>query len=121
MGQPFPLLRVGALAKPSALPVEGPSFLDRTAMPLRSNKAVRQWRLLKTYADEAARLRKLASNITTARLRFRLLEEAANEDWLAHQAKEGGSSPDRGWPWAIGLIRLWFGDVSGSLAQLISL
>jgi hypothetical protein len=61
-------------------------------MPLRSHKAVNQGRLSKTYAEEAARLRKLALNVTTARLRSRLLEEAANQDWLARQA-EGDTSP----------------------------
>jgi len=79
--------------------LEGPPFLDRTGMPFRSHKAVGQGSLQKTYADEAARLRKLASNVTTARLRSRLLEEAANQEWLARQADGGGASHARArWP-----------------------
>ena len=41
---------------------------------------------LQTYAEEAARLRKLAASVTTTALRSRLLEEAANQEWFARQA-----------------------------------
>ena len=60
-------------------------------MPLRSDKALSQVRLLKTYVDEAERFRKLASNVTTTALRSRLLEEAANQEWLARQAQGDAS------------------------------
>jgi hypothetical protein len=63
-------------------------------MPLRSDKALSQVRLLKTYVDEAERFRKLVSNVTTTALRPRLLEEAANQEWLARQA-QGDASPAR--------------------------
>jgi len=51
------------------------------------------------------RLRELAASVTTARIKARLLEEATNQERLAHQAKTGGfvgevrptpaSTPDR--------------------------
>lgn len=45
--------------------------------------------LLREYANEAARLRECAANATTARLRARLLEEAANQEQLAREVNAG--------------------------------
>ena len=50
-------------------------------------------KLVRAYADEAARLRDLAGNVTTLRLRSRLLEEAANHEQLAEAAKRGMIQP----------------------------
>ena len=43
--------------------------------------------------EEAARLRDLAVNVTTVRLRTRLLEEAENHDRLALAARRGIVQP----------------------------
>ena len=75
-----------------ALPVEGHLFWICTAMPLRSQKGRQPSAFAENPSDEAARLRKLAANVTTARLRSRLLEEAANQEWLARQTKDAGPS-----------------------------
>ena len=45
--------------------------------------------LLRSYANEAARLREYAASATTARLRARLLEEAANQERLAGEVHAG--------------------------------
>ena len=47
-------------------------------------------RLVREYVNEAVRLRVLAASVTTARIRARLLEEAANQERLARQVKTGG-------------------------------
>jgi hypothetical protein len=59
--------------------------------------------LVRTYAQEAARLRDLAASVTTARLRYRLLEEADNQDRLAQAARRGIIRPQ---PQAMGMDRL---------------
>jgi len=46
-------------------------------------------KLLSAYANEAARLREYAASTTTARLRARLLEEAANQERLAREVNAG--------------------------------
>jgi hypothetical protein len=48
---------------------------------------------LRAYAEEAARLRELAANVTTARLKARLLEEALNQERLMNEAKRGTLQP----------------------------
>jgi hypothetical protein len=48
-------------------------------------------KLLGAYANEAARLREYAANTTTARLRARLLEEAASQERLAREVSAGQS------------------------------
>ena len=58
-------------------------LLSRSVSPAAGQKLVRE------YADEASRLRALAANVTTARLKARLLDEAANQDRLAKNAKQG--------------------------------
>src|SRR5690348_13512984 len=57
-------------------------FFGKFCMSLRHSRS-RHSHLLQTYAEEAARLRKLAGSVTTAPLRFRLLEEADNQERLA--------------------------------------
>ena len=47
--------------------------------------------LLRAYANEAVRLREYAASTTTARLRARLLEEAANQERLAREVNAGRS------------------------------
>ena len=49
----------------------------------------RDEKLLRAYANEAARLREYAESTTTARLRARLLEEAANQERLAREVNAG--------------------------------
>jgi hypothetical protein len=44
---------------------------------------------LREYVRQAARLREYAANATTARVKARLLEEAANQERLAEEIKEG--------------------------------
>ena len=44
---------------------------------------------LREYVRQAARLRAYAANATTARVKARLLEEAANQERLAEEIKEG--------------------------------
>ena len=51
----------------------------------------RDEKLLRAYANEAARLREYAANTTTARLRARLLEEAASQERLAREVSAGQS------------------------------
>jgi hypothetical protein len=46
-------------------------------------------KLLRAYANEAARLREYAESTTTGRLRARLLEEAANQERLAREVNAG--------------------------------
>ena len=60
-----------------------PVRLRRSLGPTLNEKLVR------SYAEEAARLRDLAVNVTTVRLRTRLLEEAENHDRLALAARRG--------------------------------
>jgi hypothetical protein len=50
-------------------------------------------KLLRTYVLEAGRLRELALSVTTKRVRARLLEEAANQERLAEEAKRGVFHP----------------------------
>ncbi len=49
----------------------------------------RDEKLLRAYANDAARLREYAANTTTARLRARLLEEAASQERLAREVSAG--------------------------------
>jgi hypothetical protein len=53
--------------------------------PLGTQKLVRE------YADQAARLRDFAATVVTARLKARLLEEAENQERFTEKAKQGGS------------------------------
>ena len=46
-------------------------------------------KLLQSYAHEAARLREHAAGTTTARIRARLLEEAASQERLASEVNAG--------------------------------
>ena len=65
-------------------------------MPLRLHRSLSpplNEKLVRSYAEEAARLRDLAVNVTTVRLRSRLLEEADNHDRLALAAKRGIVQP----------------------------
>jgi len=65
-------------------------------MPLRSPRPVNRSlheELVRTYTEEAARLRDLAISVTTTRLRSRLLEEADNQERLAQAAKRGIIQP----------------------------
>ena len=64
-----------------------PIRLRRSLSPALNEKLVR------SYAEEAARLRELAVGVTTARLRNRLLEEAENHDRLALAARRGIVQP----------------------------
>ena len=64
-----------------------PVRLRRSLGPTLNEKLVR------SYAEEAARLRDLAVNVTTLRLRTRLLEEAENHDRLALAARRGIVQP----------------------------
>jgi hypothetical protein len=64
-----------------------PVRLRRSLSPSLNEKLVR------SYAEEAARLRDLAVNVTTARLRSRLLDEAENHDRLALAARRGIVQP----------------------------
>ena len=64
-----------------------PVRLPRSLSPSLNEKLVR------CYAEEAARLRDLAVGVTTARLRTRLLEEAENHDRLALAARRGIVQP----------------------------
>jgi hypothetical protein len=50
-------------------------------------------KLVRAYADEAARLRELAANVTTSRVRSQLLDEAENQERLAQAAKRGIIQP----------------------------
>jgi hypothetical protein len=50
-------------------------------------------KLVRSYAEEAARLRDLAVNVTTIRLKTRLLEEADNQHRLAQAARRGIVQP----------------------------
>jgi hypothetical protein len=65
-------------------------------MPLRLQRSVSPTlneKVLRSYIEEAARLRDLAAHVTTARLKVRLLEEAANQERLAEEAKRGALQP----------------------------
>ena len=65
-------------------------------MPMRLQKSVSRPptdKLLRTYVLEAGRLRELALSVTTKRVRARLLEEAANQERLAEEAKRGVFRP----------------------------
>jgi len=64
-----------------------PVRLRRSLGPTLNEKLVR------SYAEEAARLRDLAVNVTTVRLRTRLLVEAENHDRLALAARRGIVQP----------------------------
>jgi hypothetical protein len=59
------------------------SHFPRLASSLATQK------LICEYGDQAARLRYLAASVTAARIRARLLDEAANQDELAREAKRG--------------------------------
>ena len=61
-------------------------------MPLRLQRPVSpnlNEKVLRSYTEEAARLRDLAAHVTTARL----LEEAGNQERLAKEAKWGALQP----------------------------
>ena len=65
-------------------------------MPIRLHRSLSpalNQKLVQGYAQEAARLRDLAGNVTTVRLRTRLLEEAENHDRLALAARRGIVQP----------------------------
>ena len=65
-------------------------------MPVRVRRSLSPTlneRLVRSYAEEAARLRDLAANVTTVRLRTRLLDEAENHDRLALAARRGIVQP----------------------------
>ena len=64
-------------------------------MPMRLQKSVSRpnEKLLRTHVLEAGRLRELAQSVTTKRVRARLLEEAANQERLAEEAKRGVFQP----------------------------
>ena len=62
------------------------AHLPRDVSPLAAQRLVRE------YANQAARLRELAANLTTPRLKARLLEEADNQERMAHDLKSGGFS-----------------------------
>ena len=64
-----------------------PVRLRRSLSPSLNEKLVR------SYAEEAARLRDLAVNVTTIRLKTRLLEEADNQHRLAQAARRGIVQP----------------------------
>jgi hypothetical protein len=64
-----------------------PVRLHRSLSPSLNEKLVR------SYAEEAARLRDLAASVTTVPLRSRLLEEADNQDRLALAARRGIVQP----------------------------
>ena len=61
--------------------------LHRSLSPTLNEKLVR------SYAEQAARLRDLAVNVTTVRLRARLLVETENHDRLALAARRGIVQP----------------------------
>jgi len=63
-----------------------PPRLQRTVSPTLNEK------VLRSYVEEAARLRDLAAHVTTARLKARLLEDA-NQERLAKEAKRGALQP----------------------------
>jgi hypothetical protein len=58
-------------------------------MPLKRASRPLDEKLHLAYATEAARLREDAANTTTAQLRARLLEEAANQERLAREVNAG--------------------------------
>jgi hypothetical protein len=65
-------------------------------MPMRAQKAITRSpseKLIRAYVYEATPLRDLAASVTTARLKTRLLEEAANQARLAEEAKRGIFQP----------------------------
>jgi hypothetical protein len=62
--------------------------VTRPSAPKRASQP-RDEKLLRAYANEAARLREYAANTTTARLRARLLEEAASQERLAREVSVG--------------------------------
>ena len=61
--------------------------------PQKSFKRSLHEKLVRAYAQEAVRLRELATGVTTTRLRSRLIEEADNQQRLAKAAKQGIISP----------------------------
>ena len=60
----------------------------RVSSPRRTSRPLDE-KLLRAYANEAARLREYAASATTARIRARLLEEAANQERLAKEVQAG--------------------------------
>jgi hypothetical protein len=60
----------------------------RVSSPRRTSRPLDE-KLLRSYANEAARLREYAASATTARIRARLLEEAANQERLAKEVQAG--------------------------------
>jgi hypothetical protein len=60
----------------------------RVSSPRRTSRPLDK-KLLRAYANEAARLREYAASVTTARVRTRLLEEAANQERLAKEVQAG--------------------------------
>jgi hypothetical protein len=58
------------------------------SMPLRRDVSpLARPRLVREYETQATRLRELAISVTTPRIKARLLEEAANQERLAREAK----------------------------------
>ena len=60
----------------------------RTTPPNRATRRLNE-KLLRSYANEAARLREYAAHTTTARLRARLLEAATEQEKLAAKVNAG--------------------------------
>jgi len=60
----------------------------RMHSPRRATQPIDK-KLLQSYANEAARLRAHAASTTTARIRARLLEEAASQERLAGEVNAG--------------------------------
>ena len=60
----------------------------RMHSPRRATRRIDE-KLLQSYASEAARLREHAVSTTTARIRARLLEEAASQERLAGEVNAG--------------------------------
>ena len=77
-----------------------PSMPPCAQMPV--NRSLHE-KLVRAYARQADRLRELAARVTTARLRYPLLEEADNQDRLAQAARRGIIRPQ---PQAAGSIQL---------------
>ena len=56
---------------------------------VRNSKVGFEQNLLREHVRQAARLREYAASTTTARVKARLLEEAANQERLAEELKAG--------------------------------
>ena len=80
-------LRVGAAVCAVSGGTEEP-----TRIKAASGKPLNK-KLLRAHTQAAARLRHLAASVTTPRLKARLLEEAANQEQLAEDARRGTFRP----------------------------